>query len=64
MQKQNGKYYKSEFHNLSKTANSTELNTIDKKCFLQRVVNTGNQLAYNHNKRKILNKKQKCNTIV
>lgn len=52
MQKQNGKYYKSEFHNLLKTANHTTFNAIDKKCFLQRVVNMGNQLAHNYNKRK------------
>lgn len=63
VQKQNGKYYKSEFHNLSTTINYTTLNTIDKKCFLQQVVNTGNQLAYNYNKRKIFLEKKMDVTI-
>lgn len=39
--------------------NYTTLNTIDKKCFLQQVVNTGNQLAYNYNKRKLFLEEKK-----
>jgi len=54
VQKQNGKYYRLEFQNLSKTLNYKNLNTIDKKCFLQRIVNVGNQSALKYHKRKIL----------
>lgn len=50
----NGKYYKIEFQNLSKTISYKNLNTVDKKCLLQRIVNIGNQSFLNHHKRKIL----------
>ncbi|XP_025412604.1 ras GTPase-activating-like protein IQGAP1 isoform X2 [Sipha flava] len=50
VQKQNGRYYKSEFQNLLRTVNYKNLNTIDKKCYLQRIVNSGNQYALNFQK--------------
>ncbi|XP_050539005.1 ras GTPase-activating-like protein IQGAP1 [Daktulosphaira vitifoliae] len=47
----NSKYYELEFRNHSNAINSSNLNSIDKKCFLQRIVHGGNQLA-------LMNKKQ------
>lgn len=48
----NGKYYKLEFQNVSKTVSYKNLNTVDKKCLLQRIVNIGNKSSLNHQKRK------------
>ncbi|XP_050432882.1 ras GTPase-activating-like protein IQGAP1 [Adelges cooleyi] len=51
------RYYASEFKNLSMAIQSKNFNSVDKKAFLQRVINGGNQLALTDKKRESLIKK-------